>query len=368
MSNPYQIAAMNSGTPQAEVEAIYKDVDARFGGWLKTDEAKWWQVCNRLGIKMDAPGVSKQGSGSKPSKRIDLRDLELCSDRDFVNVEGMVVGVTYNEESEGKLASYRVRIMDKSGVGAVTLRAKLPDQFEAFHAQNIAEGHYLTVNGGMVNIWEPEPGRKILSVSMTKATEWKLQKDFDPSNYFPSAGAEPLNDKQPAVVHGMVMSVKPVDSKVCHCGSNISRNDMVCYNNKHPVADMEALTSKPLTVLTVTDGNGFYDMFVDGKHEVTGQEVMAVGTWQTARNTLRPMWWNVKESAASTSLTQAKRDSAKSDLMRSLKQFKSLQRQVVMKRLSTALDGSEAEAKVALKELIDTGAVKDDGINVTVTQ
>lgn len=369
-SNAYKVAAMNSGTAPPKVQEAYEDVKARYGNWLRTEEALWWQVCQRLGVTgLTPPGVSKSGSGGKPSKTIELRDLEFCEDRDFVNAEGMIVGVKFNPPVDDRLPSYRIRVVDRTGVAAFSFRGKNQDQFEALQGQDPQPGQFLSITGGMVSNWNPpdDPTKTIQSIVATRVSEWKLQKDFDASAYFPNVGGEPLNDRQPCILHGFVMQAKPLETKVCECGSNINKNTMECYQQKHPV-NMDTAATKPLTSFTVTDGNGFYELLVEGDHTTAeSKEFMAVGTWNSDKNTLRPMWWTVKQGGVNVSVNQAKVESAKQDLLRSLKPFKTLPRNTVLNRLTNALDGNEAEAKKTLSDMVDSGVVSDDGINVKYT-
>lgn len=369
----YETYARNSGKTKEEVNDAYDFVIKNYGKYLKTPEHIWWQVCNRLKIKVDPPAKEKKGN-AKQAKQIGWRDLKLISNKDSVNVEGVVTWVAHDPGDPGNLERperFKIGLLDKTGRGKVS--CKHQEVLPLLMQQNPKPGDFVRVTNGygwVMDAPELKSGER-RGVSITKYTQVQVLKNFDPFSYFPAASSEGLQQNDTCVLQGIVLSSKVVMFKAClHdengrvCGKGGMKDSDECFNG-HPANGNWG--EAPNTFLTLHDEHGAYEVQVEGQQNYDGQEILVVGQNVIKKDQstqIRAIQITVK-SAVDTGSAVLKRDTAKQGIMKTLRSFKRFPHESTLGRIMEELGSkSKVEADAVLQELVSEGKVRVEGTYV----
>ena len=372
MTSQYETIARNSGKTKEQVDEAYGFVQEHYGKYLKSPELIWWQVCNRLKLKVDAPTQNK-GGAKRQNRALPWADLKTLSNKESVDVEGMVLWVrNYQGNGTPDDVDYiKIGLLDNTGKGAV--KCKSPEILPLLQQQNITPGDFVTVKGGygwVMPVADAKDG-ELRGVSVTKYTQVQVNKKFNPQDYFPSADTEGLEPNQPCFVQGIVLQSKIVMFKACPhvkdgrvCGQGGYKDATECFRG-HTVHGEWG--EAPNTFLTLHSESGTHEIQMEGTHNYDGMNVSVIGQNIVKKDSsvqIRCLSITVKD-AVQTGSAVLKRDAAKSSVMRTLRSYKRFPLDSTMNRIKDELGTkSDVEAEAVLNELISAGSLARDGGHV----
>lgn len=370
MTSQYETIARNSGKTKEQVDEAHTFVQDNYGKYLKQPDLIWWQVCNRLKIKVEAPSQNKGGGGSrKQARQMPWSEIKSLSNKESVDVEGVVLWVN-NHAGNGTQDDpdyIKIGLLDNTGRGSV--KCKSPEVLPLLQQQNIQPGDFVSVKGGYGWVMPVADARdgELRGISITKYTQVQVNKKFDPFSYFPSADGEGLEKNQPCVVQGVVTQSKVVMFKACPvvekgrvCGKGGYKDASECFNG-HTVRSEWG--EAPNTFLTVFSESGTHEVQLEGAHNYDGMKVVVLGQ-NVVKNDgsvqIRSLTITVKEEVQTGSAV-LKRDSAKSGIMKTLRSYKQFPLDSTLTRIKDELGTkNDAEAEGLLNELISEGKLARD--------